>query len=93
MPSLKQTAEELTDQLEGLVGQMRSELTNGNVDFEKLASIADDLSERADGLADTFSSVNDRLMQQLKQAKGGGSSGQSRRYGAKSESSKAGARS
>ncbi|HYY03355.1 MAG TPA: hypothetical protein VE736_05660 [Gaiellaceae bacterium] len=98
MPSLKETAEQLTDQLENLVGQLRSELTNGNVDFEKLTAIADELSESADGLAETFNSVNDTLMQRLQQAKGGG--GGSRRSGAQSSQSsgsqsesKAGARS
>src|ERR671930_2560724 len=74
MPSLKETAEQLTDQLENLVGQLRSELTNGNVDFEKLTAIADELSESADGLAETFNSVNDTLMQRLQQAKSGGGS-------------------
>jgi hypothetical protein len=97
MASLKETAEQLTDQLEGLVGQLRSELTNGKVDFEKLVSIADELSESADGLAETFNSVNDTLMQRLQQAK---SSGGSRRSGSQSSQSsgsqsesKAGARS
>ena len=93
MASLKDTAEQLTKQLEELVGQLRSELTNGNVDFEKLVTIADDLSERADGLAETFNNVNDTLMQRLKQAKGGSSGGQSKRSGSQSESSKAGSRS
>jgi hypothetical protein len=96
MASLKNTAEQMTNQLEDLVGQLRSELTNGNVDFEKVASIADELSESADGLAETFTSVNDTLMQRLQQAKGSSSGGgQSKRSGSQSqsESSKAGARS
>jgi capsule polysaccharide export protein KpsE/RkpR len=92
MASLKETAEQLAGQLEELVGQLRSELTNGNVDFDKLVSIADELSERADGLAETFTSVNDTLLQRVQQAKGS-SSGQSRRSGSQSESSKAGAKS
>jgi uncharacterized protein YoxC len=92
MASLKETAGQLTNELEDLVGQLRSELTNGNVDFDKLVSIADDLSEKADGLAETFTSVNDTLMQRLQQAKDGG--GQSRRSGSQQqESSKAGGRS
>ena len=93
MASLKDTAEQLTGQLEELVGQLRSELTNGNVDFDKLVSIADELSERADGLAETFTSINDTLLQRAQQAKGSSSSGQSRRSGSQSESSKAGAKS
>jgi ABC-type transporter Mla subunit MlaD len=67
--SLKDT-QQLTQRLEDLVGQLNSELQNGNVDFEKLVSISDDLSERADGLADTFNSINNTLMERLQSAKG-----------------------
>jgi hypothetical protein len=88
MASLKD-AQQLTDGLEQLVSQLSSELKNGEVDFEKLVSLSDDLSERADGLAETFSSVNDALMQRLQGAKQGG---RSRQQGSRSES-KAGARS
>jgi hypothetical protein len=100
MASLKDTAEQLTNELEDLVGQLRSELTNGNVDFDKLVSIADELSESADGLAETFGNVNDTLMQRVKQAKGSSSSSssgaQSRKSGgsqSSAQSEKAGARS
>ena len=95
MASLKDT-EQLAQQLEELAGQLRSELSNGNVDFEKLVSIADELSEQADGLAETFTSVNDTLMQRLQETKksGGGSSrGASRQAESKSESKTSTARS
>ena len=69
MASLKD-ATKLADNLEDLLGELRSELGNGDVDFEKLVSLSDELSERADGLAETFSSVNDALMQRLGEAKG-----------------------
>jgi hypothetical protein len=69
MASLKD-ATQFTDNLENLVGDLRSELENGEVDFERLVSISDEISERADGLAETFSSVNETLMQRLGQAKG-----------------------
>jgi hypothetical protein len=72
MASLKD-AEQLTKSLEDQVGQLRSELTNGKVDFEKLVSIADQISESADGIAETFSNVNDALMSRIEQAQGGGS--------------------
>jgi capsule polysaccharide export protein KpsE/RkpR len=88
MASLKD-AEQLTKGLEDLVGQLRSELRNGNVDFEKLISISDEISESADGIAETFSSVNDALMQRIQQVKGGGSSQSSGRK----ETAKAGSRS
>ena len=74
MASLKD-AQQLTKGLEDLVGQLSAELKNGNVDFEKLVSISDEISERADGIAETFSNVNDTLMERLQQASGGGGGG------------------
>jgi len=88
MATLKDTAQ-LTQQLEELVGQMSSELQNGEVDFDKLISLSDEISERADGMAETFSSVNDALMQRIEQVKGGASS----RKQASRPQSKAGSRS
>jgi len=67
--------QQLTQGLEDVVGQLNTELQNGEVDFEKLVSITDELSERADGLAETFSSINDALMQRLQSAKQGSSGG------------------
>ena len=92
MASLKDT-EQLAQNLEDLVGQLRTELSNGEVDFEKLVALADELSEEADGLAGTFSNVNETLMQGLQNAKGG--RGRSRSSARQSESSetKSGARS
>lgn len=70
MASLKDT-QQLTKELEDLVGQIRSELSDGNVDFDKLVEMTDQLSERSDSLAETFSSINDALMERLGQAKSG----------------------
>jgi hypothetical protein len=70
MASLKDT-EQLTQRLDDIVGQLRSELGNGEVDFEKLVTLSDELSEEADGLAETFNSVNQALMQRLDEAKSG----------------------
>jgi hypothetical protein len=92
MASRKDT-EQLTEKLEDLVGQLRSELSNGSVDFDKLVTLADELSEQADGLAETFSSVNDTLMQRLEQVKSGRSRGGSRQSESKSESKTATSRS
>jgi hypothetical protein len=80
MASLKDV-ERVADDLEGLVGQLRSELPNG--DFEKLTQLADQISERADNAAETFSSVNETLMARIgevtgKGRSGSGSSGRSR---------------
>jgi ABC-type transporter Mla subunit MlaD len=74
MASLKD-AQQLTKGLEDLVGQLSSELKNGNVDFEKLVSISDEISERADGIAETFSNVNDTLMERLQNLSGAATSG------------------
>ena len=63
MASLKDV-EQVADDLESLVGELRSELKNGP-DFEKLMSIADEISEHADNAAQTFSSVNDALLSRL----------------------------
>jgi hypothetical protein len=85
MASLKD-AQQLTKGLEELVGQLSTELKNGNVDFEKLVSISDEISERADGIAETFSNVNDTLMERLQNASGGGGS----RSSSRKESSRSG---
>jgi len=84
MASLKD-AQQLTKKLEDLVGQMRSELQNGNVDFEKLVAISDEISEQADGMAETFSSVNDTLMERIQQT-GSKVAGGARRAARKVES-------
>jgi hypothetical protein len=89
MASLKD-AQQLTKGLEELVGQLSSELQNGNVDFEKLVSISDEISEQADGIAETFTNVNDTLMERIQQA-GSGKTGGSRRS-ARKEESKSGSR-
>jgi hypothetical protein len=72
MASLKD-AEQLTKGLEDKVGRLRSELRNGNVDFEKLIAISDEISEAADGIAETFSNVNDALMSRIQEVTGSGS--------------------
>jgi capsule polysaccharide export protein KpsE/RkpR len=84
MASLKD-AEQLTQELEGLVGRLRSELQNGQVDFEKLVSISDEISESADGIAETFNSVNQTLLQRLQQVRSG-SGGRSSRSSQRQES-------
>ena len=77
MASLKD-AEQLTGKLEDLVGELRSELSNGTVDFQKVVALADELGEQADGVAETFNNLNETLMQGLERVK---SSGRSRSSG------------
>jgi hypothetical protein len=79
--------EKVADDLEQLVGEMRSELTNGT-DFEKLTQIADEISEKADNAAQTFSTVNETLMSRISEIAGKARSGGSRSSsGSKSKSS------
>ena len=73
MASLKEV-EKVADDLEQLVGEMRSELTNGT-DFEKLTQIADEISEHADNAAQTFSAVNETLMSRISDVTGKSSGG------------------
>ena len=70
MASLKD-ATQLTGEIENLLGDLRNELEEGDVDFDKLVSLSDQIGERADGMAETFSTVNDALMQRLQDVKSG----------------------
>ncbi|MFL6016442.1 MAG: hypothetical protein ACJ74V_02775 [Gaiellaceae bacterium] len=89
MASLKETTGAITEKLESLVSDLRSELENGEIDFERLTSIADQISEAADGLAETFNNVNETLMQRLDQLKSGGSSSGSNGSSSQKKTSKA----
>ena len=72
MASLKDTVN-LTSQLTELTNQLHSELTEGEVDFEKMVQIADEISEHADNLAAAFTRVNEALSEPLSAS--GGNSG------------------
>jgi hypothetical protein len=85
MASLKEV-EKVADDLEQLVGEMRSELTNGT-DFEKLTQIADEISEKADNAAQTFSTVNETLMSRISDLTGKSGSSPRSSSGKKSKSS------
>src|SRR3954469_4248103 len=75
MASLKDTVN-LTSQLTELTNQLHSELTEGEVDFEKMVQIADEISEHADNLAAAFTRVNEALSDPLGASGGdGGSNG------------------
>ena len=74
MASVKDV-EQVADDLEKLVGELRSEIQGGS-DFARLTQIADEISEHADNAAETFSSVNDTLMSRIGELTGRKSSGQ-----------------
>ena len=74
MASIKDV-ERIADDLDSLVGELRSELQNGP-DFERLTHLADEISEHADNAAQTFSSVNEALMSRIGDLSGGRKSSQ-----------------
>lgn len=84
MASVKDV-EKVADELEGLVGQLRSELQDG-LDFQKLVEIADSISEQADQAAGTFSTVNEALMSRIGELGGGQRSSSSSRGSSKAKS-------
>jgi hypothetical protein len=76
MASLKEV-EKVADDLENLVGELRSELENSS-DFERLTQIADEISEHADNAAQTFSTVNETLLSRIGEFKAKRSGSRSR---------------
>jgi hypothetical protein len=82
MPTL-QDAKELTAPLEELTRDLKSELSNSGVDFDRLVQIADEIAELADGLAETFGSMNETLMERIKTVSSSSSSS-SRKVAARS---------
>jgi ABC-type transporter Mla subunit MlaD len=73
MASLKDV-EKIADDLEGLAGDLKKELKNG--DFDRLIQIADQISEHADEAAGTFATVNDALMSRINGLSGRSSNNQ-----------------
>jgi hypothetical protein len=76
MASLKDV-NQVADDLERLIGELRSELTNGG-DFERLVEISDEIAEHADNAAQTFTTVNETLMSRITELTGGSRRGGSR---------------
>jgi ABC-type transporter Mla subunit MlaD len=85
MASLKDV-ERVADDLENLIGQLRSELPNG--DFDRLTQLADQISEHADSAAETFSSINETLMSRIGELGGNGRGGGQRSRAKSGSSSK-----
>jgi ABC-type transporter Mla subunit MlaD len=72
MASLKDV-EQVADDLSKLVDDLRKEMQNSG-SFDRLVTIADQISEHADEAAGTFSTVNEALMDRLDQLKSGAKS-------------------
>jgi hypothetical protein len=71
MPSLKDVAS-VTNSLEQLASRLHTELTDGDIDFDKMEQLADGISEEADRLASAFSTMAKALKESFD---GGGAAG------------------
>jgi len=69
MATLKQLSS-MTNELDKLGGELHAELTEGDIDFQKMVDLADTISENADKLAQAFSTMSSALDKTLN---GGGS--------------------
>jgi hypothetical protein len=89
MATLRETVN-LADQLTELTQQLHGELTDGDVDFDKMIRIADEISEQADQLAAAFERVNEALSEPLEQAENGHSGQSSQSSSGSGQSSRSG---
>jgi len=89
MASLRD-AEQLTKDLEEIVSRLKKEIRDGKGDFEKLATLADEVSEHADKVAETFASMNDVLSNRISELNGGSSGDSSSSGGSRSSRQKSG---
>lgn len=71
MASVKD-AQKLVTHVEGALSDLKEALRSGdgNLDFERMASLADEIGERADALAETFSSLNEVLIGRIDEITG-----------------------
>jgi hypothetical protein len=63
----------MTSELDRLGGELHAELTQGDIDFQKMVGLADTIGEKADKLAQAFNSMGSALDETLNG--GGGESG------------------
>jgi hypothetical protein len=60
MATLKELSS-MTSELDKLGGELHAELTEGDIDFQKMVELADKISENADKLAQAFSTMSSAL--------------------------------
>ena len=60
MPTLKDLSS-MTNELDRLGGELHAELTEGDIDFQKMVVLADQISENADRLAQAFNTMGSAL--------------------------------
>jgi len=65
-------AQQLVQHVESALSELKDALrsNDGNLDFERIARLADEIAERADAVAETFSSLNDVLMGRIDEITG-----------------------
>jgi hypothetical protein len=51
----------MTSELDRLGGELHAELTEGDIDFQKMVGLADKISENADKLAEAFNKMGSAL--------------------------------
>jgi hypothetical protein len=64
MPTLKDLSV-MTSELDRLGGELHTELTEGEIDFQKMVVLADTITENADKLAAAFNAMAEALGQTL----------------------------
>jgi hypothetical protein len=69
MASLRD-AQALTSRLQERASTLHAELTGNDVDFSRLAELADEIGASADRLAETFSTMDDALARRVSGAEG-----------------------
>jgi hypothetical protein len=72
-------AQQLVQHVESALAELKDALrnNNGNLDFERIARLADEIAERADAVAETFSSLNEVLIGRIDEITGSRSSSSS----------------
>jgi hypothetical protein len=65
-------AQKLVTHVESALSDLKDALrnNNGDVDFTRMAGLADEIGERADAVAETFSSLDDVLMDRIDELTG-----------------------
>ena len=80
MASVKD-AQQLVQHVESAVSELKEAIRSneGTLDFERIAGLADEIGERADAVADTFSSLNEVLIGRIDDITGKGNNSNSAR--------------
>jgi hypothetical protein len=86
-------AQKLVAHVEGALSDLKDALRSGDgdLDFERMAGLADEIGERADALAETFSSLNQVLMGRIDEITGNRKRSSSRSQSGRKKRAKAAA--